>query len=92
MSKIVGKEMVDYLSRKSNQQVTGIKLHIIRPDNRVEGFAAESVFISSKSALYEAVTSYPLNTEVLIMYNRYGSVEDVKLVTADTGKPGAGGK
>ncbi len=37
MSKIVGKEKVDYFSKKMNQLVSGVWLHVLLADIRVEG-------------------------------------------------------
>ncbi len=85
MSKIVGKEKVDYLSKKTNQQVNGVRLHVLQPDNKVEGYAAEAVFISSKHASYDAVANLPLGSEIIIIYNRFGSVQDIQIVSAGDG-------
>ncbi len=90
MSKIVGKEKVDYLSKKTNQQVSGVRLHVLQADVRVEGFAAEGVFISSKYANYDEVANLPLGSEIIIIYNRFGSVQDIQIVS--TGDGAAAGK
>lgn len=77
--KIVGKQSVDYVSKKSNQPVVGLTLHVTGTDNRVEGLACETIFISEKSQMYQQCMSYPLNSEINVQYNRYGSVESVTL-------------
>lgn len=76
---IIGKQNVDYVSKKTNQQVTGITLHVIGEDSRVEGMATETVFISSKSEVYNAVKNMPLGSDVVFSYNRWGNVENVLL-------------
>lgn len=73
---IVGKENVDY-TNKQNRQVTGVKLHLMGKDKRVEGTCVETVFISSRSAFYDDVLSTPLGTVVTLTYNRWGNVEGV---------------
>lgn len=77
--KIIGKERVDYVSRKTNQPVKGTSLHVIGKDSKVEGMACETIFISEKSPMYEQVMGYPLESNVTVQYNRWGSVESVIL-------------
>ncbi|MBD5451285.1 MAG: hypothetical protein HDR25_01460 [Lachnospiraceae bacterium] len=79
--KIVGKQKVDYISKKTNQPVVGITLHCVADtnDERFEGKRVESIFISNRSLMYEQCLAFPLETEISVMYNRYGSVESVLL-------------
>lgn len=77
--KLVGKQRVDYISRKTNQQVTGVTLHCIYDNERVEGTAVETLFVSSKSPMYKQVMTYPLNSDIMVSYNRWGSVDSVAL-------------
>ena len=77
---IVGKENVDYISKKTNEPVKGITLHTIGADQRVQGHACETIFISIKSPMYEQVLNYPIESEITVQYNRWGSVESVLLV------------
>lgn len=78
MVKIVGKQNVDYVSKKTNQQVTGITLHVIGPDSRVDGMAVETVFISSRMTDFAAVQKLNVGDEVEFLYNRWGNVESVR--------------
>lgn len=80
MKKIVGIQSVDYISRKTNKQVTGLTLHLSFEDARVRGMATETVFVSSQSICYEDVAALPVGSEVNVYYNRYGSVEDIRPV------------
>ena len=75
--KVVGKQMVDYISKRSGQPVTGVTLHLLGTSSRVEGFECETVFVSSKSPMYAQCMEYPLESEVSISYNRYGSVDTI---------------
>lgn len=77
--KVVGKQNVDYMSKKTNQQVTGITLHIIGQNSRVEGMAVDTIFVSSKSNTYNTVASLPIGAEIDVLYNRWGNVETVEL-------------
>lgn len=75
--KLVGKQAVDYLSRKTNKQVTGITLHLVGTSPNVEGESVETVYISAKSPLYNEVAGVPIGTQIQLFYNRYGSVESI---------------
>lgn len=77
--KVVGKQNVDYMSKKTNQQVTGITLHIIGQNSRVEGMAVDTIFVSGKSATFNTVASLPIGSEIDVLYNRWGNVETVEV-------------
>lgn len=79
MMKIVGKQAVDYISKKTNQQVTGVTLHCVGENGRVEGMGVETLFVSSKSPIYENVMKFPLGSEITVSYNRWGSAENISL-------------
>lgn len=76
--KIVGKRMVEYTSKKTNNLVKGIELHCVGKRNNVEGEGVENIFISEKSGLYDEVYKMPLNTEISVTYNRWGSVDTLQ--------------
>lgn len=75
--KIVGKQKVDYVSKKTGEQVTGVTLHCVGTNARVEGECVETIFISGKSGLFPEVSKMPVGKEISVSYNRYGSVESV---------------
>lgn len=79
--KIVGKQKVDYVSKKTNQPVVGVTLHCVSDtnDERFEGMRTESIFISNRWAMYEQCVSFPIGSEISVTYNRYGSVNGVVL-------------
>lgn len=77
---IVGKSVVNYTSRKTNQPVYGINLHLLGlsgADPNVEGCRVDSVFISSRLPCFTYVKDFPLGSVVNIYYNKFGGVEDV---------------
>lgn len=78
MLKIVGKQNVDYVSRKTNNPVTGVTLHCVGKSGRVMGEAVETLFVSTKSPMYEQCMNYPIGTEIEVSYNRFGSVETIE--------------
>lgn len=75
--KIVGKQNVDYISKKTQEPVKGVSLHCVGSRNNVEGEAVETIFVSLKCAMYDTVMKLPLGSEVSVSYNRWGSVDTV---------------
>lgn len=76
--KIVGKENVDYVSKKTNQPVVGVTLHCVGMSDRVNGEAVDTIYVSSKSPMYQQCLDFPLGTDIYVSYNRYGSVETIE--------------
>lgn len=74
MMKLVGKETVNYTSRKTNKPVTGLKLHcsFTKPDTI--GYAVQSYFIGSSSNVYEQAMNLSLETDITVGFNEFGSV------------------
>lgn len=82
MKRLVGREPVDYVSKKTNNPVKGVSLHTVGTSSRVEGEFVETLFISEKSGLYDSVMKAPLGSEIRPSYNRFGSVEDLEIIPA----------
>lgn len=80
--RLVGKEKIDYISKKTNKAVVGIKLHCSTPidSQNVEGCVCDSFYIGSASECYDSVCKLPINSDINITYNRYGSIENVVLM------------
>lgn len=79
VKKIVGKQDVDYVSKKTNEPVKGVTLHTVGESSRVKGLEAEQIFVSVKSPMYDDVVNFPLESEIAVSYNRYGSPESISL-------------
>ncbi|MDE6913370.1 MAG: hypothetical protein K2P35_06710 [Lachnospiraceae bacterium] len=81
--KVVGKERVDYPSKKTGKQVTGISFNCVMDtnanDERFEGMRVDTVFVSTKSPMYDQCAAIPVGSDISVLYNRYGSVESVLL-------------
>lgn len=84
--KILGKQSVDYVSKKTNQPVVGLTLHVVGEDSRVEGMACETIYVSDKSPMFQQAISYSLGAEIMVQYNRWGSVESLTLCENKTQK------
>lgn len=76
-AKLMGKGIVDYISKKTGQPVKGVTLHLGKSETGVDGIAVESVFISAKSDKFEQIAKIPLNSDIDVVYNRWGNVDNV---------------
>lgn len=78
--KVVGKQVVDYISKKTQEPVKGLSLHCVGNRNGVEGQAVETIFVSAKATeLHKVAASLPINSEVDFSYNRWGGVIDIRV-------------
>ncbi len=81
--KLVGRENVDYTSKKTNEQVQGIKLHVIGAkdaNSRVEGCAVDSLWISKNSNMYDDARTIPIETNIDCSYNRWGGIDSIRVM------------
>lgn len=74
--KVIGIQLVDYVSRKSGESVKGVTLHCTCKDPQVTGDAVESIFVSDKLGLSCAYEVQP-GQMVDVAYNRRGYVCDL---------------
>lgn len=83
--KILGKKYYDFTS-KEGQRVQGLKLHCVQDQpSSTEGFLTELISVGFNKPIYTTVDSYPFGTLITPVYNRYGSIEDVILVSLPEG-------
>lgn len=71
---VIGVETVDYVSRKTGNHVTGIRLHVSYEKRNCEGVAVESYYCKP-SAFPDGVPG--LGEEVRVSFNRWGNVQEV---------------
>lgn len=75
---IVGIEEVDYVSKRTNKQVEGRKIYYtypFDPKKDAVGLIAESTFCG-----YDISKDLNVGDTIEILYNRYGSVADIRLI------------
>lgn len=81
MYKLVGKEVVNYISKKTNRPVVGQYWHIlsepVNTESRV-GQMTDKVFIPQ--SILDRFNSPHINSNVIIYFNKFGSVEEVHIV------------
>lgn len=82
MYQVIGKQRVDYVS-KEKKEVKGLKLWLAYEKKGVEGFAAETVYLSDAKLQQIGLTVSDINIDdtVNVLYNRYGNVESVSVVS-----------
>lgn len=74
---ILGIEDVNYISKKTNKQVIGKRLHMSFTNEKIIGQGVESVFISSIICDANALT---IGDNIELLYNKYGQVTDVRII------------
>lgn len=80
MVKVVGIQDVDYVNKR-NQPVKGVTLHCELDDDRVDGQAVESYFISARNSdAYEIAKGISLGASISVYYNRFGNVDGVNVL------------
>lgn len=79
--KVVGISNVSYTSKKTNQLVEGKTLHVVSKATREGdlGELTDTIFISVKANCFSQVAKLKLGSSINVLYNRYGSVEDIQI-------------
>lgn len=81
--KLVGLEDVDYTSKKTNEQVQGVKLHVLGAkdsNSRVKGCAVDTLWIGKRSDMYDDIIKIPVDTNIECFYNRWGNVDSIRVM------------
>lgn len=71
---VIGKEYLDYVSKKTNKQIKGYNLHLTFEKEKCEGLAVMNVFVSE-----EIGKEVNTNDQVELFYNQFGKV--IKIIT-----------
>lgn len=69
---VIGKEYLDYISKKTGKQVTGYTLYFTYEKEKCLGVAALTEFVN-----VDIGEDVQVNDTVEIFYNRYGKVEKI---------------
>lgn len=77
--KVVGTQLVDYVSKRTGEQIKGVTLHVTCKDSQVNGEMAEKVFVSDRLGI-DGLFSLPLGSTVDVQYNNRGFVVGVEPV------------
>lgn len=72
---VIGKEFLDYLSKKTNKQVRGYSLHLTYEKDNCEGLATITEFVSE-----EMGRDVKISDQVELLYNKYGKVNKIVVI------------
>ena len=72
---VIGKEFLDYLSKKTNKQVKGYSLHLTYEKDNCEGLATITEFVSE-----EMGRDVKISDQVELLYNKYGKVNKIVVI------------
>ena len=70
--KVIGKQKVDYVSRKTGKHVEGLNLHTYFQDRSTEGFAVKSFYLPKD---FPNLDKVKVNLDYEIYFNQYGGVD-----------------
>lgn len=75
--KIIGKEKIEYTSKKTNKEVRGVLLHYTSsiPLAKGEGEKCDNEYVQA-----ELAENIYVGDNVEFLYNRYGTVEEVRVI------------
>ena len=69
---VVGKELLDYTSKKTGKQVKGYSLHLTYEKDNCDGVAVCTEFVSEDMG-----EDVEINDKVELVYNKYGKVHKI---------------
>jgi len=69
---VVGKEFLDYTSKKTGRQVKGYNLHLTYKKENCDGVAVCTEFVNEDMG-----QSVEVNDRVELVYNKYGKVHKI---------------
>lgn len=71
---VIGVQIIDYKSKKTGKQVTGVRLHVTYPAKDCDGVCAEQ-FYCRNDAFPEGIPKP--GDDIDLLFNRYGNVQEV---------------
>ena len=70
---IVGIELVDYVSKKTGNNVEGYRIYVQFEKENCQGFATDVIFVSK-----DVLANHTVGDEVEILYNKFGRVAEIR--------------
>lgn len=80
--KVLGKQKLDYIN-KQNKPVKGTTLHVVSPfeSDGHEGNCVDKYFINvNNKKLHDKMSEIKVESEINILFNKYGSIEDIEVL------------
>lgn len=75
MFEVIGKEYVDYVSKKTGKQVKGYTLHLCYEKDNCDGLAVANEFVGEDYG-----KDIKVNDKIELFYNKYGKVNKIAIV------------
>lgn len=72
---VIGKEYLDYVSKKTGKQVTGYNLYLSYEKDKCEGVATTTEFVNK-----EMGKDVEVSDQVELFYNKYGKVSQIGII------------
>lgn len=76
MMELIGKESMNWFDQKEQRNVSGIKLHVLANDLRVEGTAALQHFFETNHPLFKKVQALEFG-KIDVDFNIKGVMQDI---------------
>ena len=80
MYQIVGKQFLDYVSKKTGKRVRGGKVYLMSSDSRVEGFKTEDIFVREEQ-YNKYFALLPLETFIDLYFDCNGYVVGCSVIS-----------
>lgn len=79
--KLVGKQKMHFKPRGETEYVDGIKLHCVCTTNNpdFDGMRVDTFFFGIKHPMHDQCASFPVGSELSVMYNHNGKPESITL-------------
>ena len=71
---VIGKEYLDYTSKKTGKQVKGYNLHLSYEKNNCNGLAVMTEFVSE-----ELGADVEVSDKIELLYNKFGKVSKINI-------------
>lgn len=81
---VVGRQIVEFIDPKTGNLIHGVKLFLTSTDSNVLGVRTDEVYIQSGKSNFQTAQALPLNSEVIILRNKYGKYDDMIIQPSST--------
>ena len=84
MYQLVGKEIIDYISKKTGKRVSGGKVYLMSESSRVDGYKTEDVYVSEET-FNRFFANVPLESFLDLYFDRNGFVIGCSIISSERG-------
>ncbi len=84
---VVGRQITNFTDKQTGELIQGVKLFLTSTDPKVVGVMTDNVYIAAGKSRYTEACNLPLNSEVIIIRNKYGKYDDMIIQPSSTAVP-----